>query len=261
MKTAIFYYSATGNSLAAARNIAEQLGETTLVSIPQALQGAATTDATRIGFVFPVHMWGVPIQVVRFIQKLAAPTDAYIFAVATSGGMPCGTLKQTKQLLAEQGKRLAAGFSLSMVNNCTTIAPAVPPDKQHGKLAAAKRQLERICLAIKKGSRHVHQGIPGVNWLFYRFMYLRALPKVPAMDKNYFVDENCNGCGICMKACQAHNISLENKKPVWRQHCEACFACLQWCPKESIQLGKTTIGRRRYHHPEIRLADICREAL
>jgi len=24
-------------------------------------------------------------------------------------------------------------------------------------------------------------------------------------------------------------------RPVWQHHCEQCFACLQWCPKEAIQ--------------------------
>jgi MinD superfamily P-loop ATPase len=87
-------------------------------------------------------------------------------------------------------------------------------------------------------------------------MYQRALPKISAMDKNYRIDENCNGCGLCVKACQVENIVMENNKPVWQHHCEACYACLQWCPKESIQLGQKTVGRRRYHHPDIRLVEI-----
>jgi ferredoxin len=257
MKTIIYYYSATGNSLWAARHIAESLGETELVAIPSLTQAAVTANVMRVGLVFPVHMWGVPAYVVRFIRKLTVPKGAYMFAVATSGGMPCGTLKQTKRLFTEQGLQLAAGFSLSMVNNCTSVAAAMPPEKQRARLEAARLHLERICSALKKGSRHIHQGIPIVNWLFYRFMYLRALPKIPTLDNNFHVDGNCNRCGICVKACQSHNIILEEAKPRWLHHCDACYACLQWCPKESIQLGEKTIGRRRYRNPEIRLADIA----
>jgi flavodoxin len=38
METMIFYFSATGNSLAVARSIADGLGNTELVSIPQAME-------------------------------------------------------------------------------------------------------------------------------------------------------------------------------------------------------------------------------
>jgi NAD-dependent dihydropyrimidine dehydrogenase PreA subunit len=257
MRTIIYYFSATGNSLTTARSIANNLGETDLISIPQLPQQTVKTDASRIGLVFPVHMWGVPGMVVKFINRLEVPSDAYVFAVATSGGMPLGTLKQTQRLFAERGLKLAAGFSLAIVNNCTTVAGAPPLEKQQIKIKKAEAAIERICSAIKSGKRSIHQGIPVLNWLFYKYMYQRALPKVPGMGKYYSADNNCNGCGICAKACQVRNIKIDQGKPVWSDHCEACYACLQWCPKESIQMGNKTIGRRRYHHPDVRLAEIA----
>jgi ferredoxin len=257
MKTTLYYFSATGNSLSTARTIAEKLGDTDLIAIPQLPLQAVKTDSLRIGLIFPVHMWGVPGMVARFIKRLEVPSEAYIFAVATHGGMPLGTLKQTQRLFAEQGLKLAAGFSLTIVSNCTTISEAPPLEKQKIKIQKAKKDIERICADIKDGRHHIHQGVPVLNWLFYTFMNQRALPKIPSMGKSYVVDTTCNGCGVCAKICQVQNINMNQGKPVWLDHCEACFACLQWCPKESIQVGKKTVGRRRYHHPEIHLADIA----
>jgi hypothetical protein len=193
IRTTIYYFSATGNSFTTARSIAANLGETELVSIPQLPMQAVKTHAPRVGLVFPVHMWGVPALVARLIARLEVPQDAYIFAVATSGGMPCGTLKQTQRLLAERGLKLSAGFSLTIVNNCTTVMGAPPLQKQQVKIQKAKRTLERICAAVREGKRHLYKGIPIVNWLFYKYMYQRALPKVPSMGKAYFTDTNCNG--------------------------------------------------------------------
>jgi len=257
MKTVLFYFSATGNSLSAARNIAERLGETELISIPDVLNEPFETDSQRIGLVFPVHMFGVPRMVVRFINNLKAPAGAYIFAIATSGGMPCATLKEAARLFLQRGMTLSAGFSLPMVNNCTTVAAAPAPKKQQAILKKAGQHIERICAAIENRKRYIHPGMPVINWFFDRFVHQRSLPKVPGMSKEYHTDNNCNGCGVCERVCPVKNIAMNGQKPTWLRHCEACFACMQWCPKESIQIGKKTDGRRRYHHPEIRLADIA----
>jgi len=47
---------------------------------------------------------------------------------------------------------------------------------------------------------------------------------------------------------------------MWQHHCEKCFACLQWCPQEAIQFGSKTSGRKRYHHPDVKLADMVRSS-
>ncbi|MCB2357259.1 hypothetical protein [Clostridium estertheticum] len=41
--------------------------------------------------------------------------------------------------------------------------------------------------------------------------------------------------------------------------CEQCFACLQWCPQKAIQYGKKTAMRKRYHHPDVEIADILNQ--
>ncbi len=82
---------------------------------------------------------------------------------------------------------------------------------------------------------------------------------IPKMDREFWVDEKCNGCAICEKACPVSNIVMAAEKPTWLHQCEQCLACIQWCPKEAIQYGKKTPNYERYHHPEITLKDIVKD--
>lgn len=71
MKTEIYYFSGTGNSLAAARAIAAKTGAV-LISIPSVMdRESIMTAAGQIGLVFPSYLaqcFGVPLIVERFIK-------------------------------------------------------------------------------------------------------------------------------------------------------------------------------------------------
>jgi ferredoxin len=254
--TTLYYFSATGNSLAVARSIAAHLGDTKLV--PMAHQDAAdpSPGTPRIGLIFPVYIFGLPLIVTRFIEKLRCAADTYIFAVAVHGGMPCATLTQAARLFAERGMALSAGFAVTMVDNYTPIAGAPPLDKQRARFEKAERKIGAICTAIQRRERRLHRGWPLVNWLFSGWMYRRAAPKLPGFDKQFTADSNCNGCGVCERVCAVTNVKLVERRPTWQHHCEQCFACLHWCPTKAIQYGKHTAGRARYHHPDVRMEDI-----
>ncbi|WP_413814614.1 hypothetical protein [Candidatus Cryosericum septentrionale] len=56
--------------------------------------------------------------------------------------------------------------------------------------------------------------------------------------------------------CPVGDIEQVDGRPVWQHHCQQCFACLQWCPKEAIQFGKETPHGKRYHHPGVKLSDM-----
>ena len=86
MDTTIFYYTGTGNSLWVARELAGRLGETELVAIANHRDGLEAVDSKIIGVVFPVHMWGVPAPIIRFVRTLNRLQPDYVFAVAVDEG-------------------------------------------------------------------------------------------------------------------------------------------------------------------------------
>lgn len=256
MHTTIFYYTGTGNSLWVARELAEQLGETELVSIPKHLNGLETVHSKTIGLVFPVHMWGVPAAIVRFVRTLSGLQPDYVFAVAINGGQVAATLMQLKKIMAENNLTLAAGFEVMMPSNYTPFGGPGPKEEQNRRFGLAQEKIHHIVDRIKeKANLPVEKG-PFWQGLLSATVYKLSFNRIPHMDGQFWADEKCNHCGICHKVCPAENITLQEGKPVWNHKCEQCFACLQWCPQEAIQFGKNTSQRARYHHPEILLKDV-----
>ena len=261
MKAAVYYFTGTGNSLAVARDIAKSL-EGELISIPSVIQQELVrTDAEVIGVVFPVYIWGMPLIVERFIKKLANLQDKYVFAITTYGGMPGATINFLAKVIESCGGRLAAGYAVHMPGNYTPMYGAIAPEKQERLFARWRSRVEEIADAVKNRRQGIRENSSFlVNLFFSHLVYRAGAPHIPKLDKDFYVDEKCNGCGACARIYPVKNVEISGGRPVWLGACEQCLACLQWCPKESIQYGKATARRRRYHHPDVTLDDIIKHA-
>lgn len=258
MKTLLYYYTGTGNSLWIARELARRIeGEMELHSLGGNYSVPAA-ECRRLGLIFPVHIWGVPRRVREFVDKLSVLTDCYIFALAVNAGQVAGTLQQLKNLLTERGMKLDAGFDLCMPSNYIPWGGAQPQEKQAELFASAQARLERIAPLIVKQVRGPVEKGPWWQNLLFSWINRWTFDKVPELDKDFWAEDRCNGCGLCIKICPAGNIELAGGRPVWRRHCEQCLSCLQWCPQEAIQYGKKTAGKKRYHHPLVQAADLLR---
>ena len=257
MKTVIYYFSGTGNSLKVARDLAAELGGAEIVPIPKAIKEAPIEpQASCVGIVFPVYVWGQPLIVNSFIDKLSLSKNTYVFAIATYGGMPGATLKQTAKQLESKGSRLHAGFGITMPGNYTPMYGAIPEERQNSMFQKEIARIKEIAEIIKNGIEHKPETSNFLaNCIFSGIIYKLGAPRLPKSDKSFWVDEKCNSCSICEKVCPVKNIKIIDGKPTWQGRCEQCMACLQWCPKEAIQFGKKTADRKRYRCPETKVSD------
>ena len=256
MKTNLFFYTGTGNSLWTARMLAGELGDTEIIPISGTSGDTIASGAEAIGIIFPVHIWGLPRRVMAFVDALEKNWSRYHFAVAVNAGQVAATLIQLKKRMQARGLSLSAGFELAMPSNYIPWGGPGPEEAQVRRIEAARRKIGRIAAAAAaRETRPVEKGPLWQNILFTGFNRL-ALPHVPKMDRSFWVDDKCNGCGICKAVCPSGNIDLPAGRPNWQHHCEQCLACIQWCPQEAIQFGKKTPRYRRYHHPEVTLKDM-----
>jgi flavodoxin/ferredoxin len=259
LKTIIYYFSATGNSLAIARSIAAGVGEAELVSIPAVIAGKIDVDAPKIGLVFPVYAWGLPRIVTDFIKKLKFDKNQYIFAVATCGGTPAGALIQAHKMLKQTGAGLNAGFVVREISGSLGMENAIIGFVRRiaGKLPqSGKERLSEIIAAVKKGQQHrLETSSWAANFLGSLF-YEKGIHGFKEADRSFWVDEKCNLCRTCEKICPRQNIKIVNNKPTWHHDCELCMACIHWCPNEAIQLQNGSSGKKRYHHPEVTIKEM-----
>jgi len=97
MLNIIFYFSGSGNSLKISKDVASQLGDCEIVHIAKAMKVPKVYSNSTIGIIFPVHFWGVPPIVKRFVAQLKTAGSPYIYAVANAGGTGAAVMKQLQK--------------------------------------------------------------------------------------------------------------------------------------------------------------------
>jgi ferredoxin len=259
MKTTIYYFTGTGNSLAAAKKIAEVLKDCELVPIAsfQDTRGTITPAADRVGIICPVYDAGLPVIVADFAGRLDLVRAGYVFAVVTMGGIGVSALHQLDTILHTKKGSLDAAFAVKMPGNFPPVGKAKMAEPEDPVLTAADARLAEIAGTIDKGL-FVPPGFSPLSALMKFITYGPFTRNVHSMDKSFSVTDACTSCGTCVKVCPVKNIMLVQDRPSWLHHCECCCACLHFCPVEAIQLNvmQGTKGRGRYRHPDLKMADM-----
>ncbi len=235
----IFYFTGTGNSLYVAQKLTENLGDTEIYSMakyqPEHLIGGKDK---KIGFIFPSYYGNLPRIVRSFINKLNIHPDTYLFGVVTMGGLGSGSITMLEKLLAEKNLKLKYGNSILMPGNyIVNYNPTF-----FGRTAKSVKKIQRITDDIKAERTLVKKG---------KIIDDRLYKNIEELDKAFFVESGCSGCGLCEKICPVENIKITHNRPEWLHHCEHCMACIHRCPQKAIQYGDKTKKRRRYYNSEV----------
>jgi len=258
VKTIIYYFTGTGNSLAAARGICSHLGDCELVPLAMLTKnsGEIIPNADRVGIVCPVYDFGLPAIVAGFVQNLNLSQTGYCFAVLTMGGLGVSALHQLDDLVFLHNHRhLDSAFVVRMVGNFVPLYDPAKGPKRDKLLKDADMRFAEIAGMIDKGLI-VQPDIALLSAFLKRFTYDGFIRRIHDADKDFIADEKCNACGTCAAVCPVKNIDMVEGKPVWKHNCEMCCACLHFCPVEAIQYGPKTAKRGRYRHPALELADM-----
>lgn len=255
----VFYFSGSGNSYYAGKTVAEKLN-TQLISMAECLQSGKLDFDLRqdkyCGFVFPVHFWGVPYLVTKFIEnmQLKLNDDVYVFALYTCGGGAGNTAKMIKKLLKKAHIPLSATFSIKQVDIFIPLFKIPPKDVRDEIILKSNVELENITNHIQnsyKGDFDKYKGpLPALfTTLFYpAYSHYRDTSKFTASDF-------CTACKKCVNACPLKIIDIKDDKPVWKQKkCTLCFSCIHICPAQAINYGDVLFffnskNKGRYRNP------------
>ena len=256
MRTTIYYFSGTGNSLSVARKLAERIGNCELVPIAKTLeQTNIVAETEMVGLLFPVYYWGMPKIVEDFVEKLDLNKSEYIFSVITLGVASGRTMYDLEMKLRDKGSTLNAGFKVVLPDNYIPFLKLPSEEKRKKKFTEAGYKLDKIAKIIKAKQQQIEK-----DSIFLRgianIMHERWLKRLSSIDQKFYVNDKCNSCGICEKVCPVNNIEFIEGKPQWQHNCQECLACLHFCPKAAIQVNKKTEKQGRYHHPDVTVRDI-----
>lgn len=151
MDAKLFYFSGTGNSLAVARKIAEQIGTNNISNMVDFVEDKIDVYEEVVGFVFPVYFNDIPRIVKKFINKIEFKNKPYIFGIATYNQGPGFTLFNLEKILKSKEQKLSSGFLLTMPGNSVILVDLTNNlEIQKEKLINSKIKIEKISNIINK---------------------------------------------------------------------------------------------------------------
>ncbi|MBQ4623335.1 MAG: EFR1 family ferrodoxin [Clostridia bacterium] len=243
MKTVLYVFSATGNSLTTAWKLAEGLENCEVRSVVTA-DPQKVGEADAIGFVFPVYYGNIPYPVRAFVERMRMEGEPYLFAVATCRGHVGAAASRLDALLREKGKHLSWAGMVKLPGNSFLNTP----EEDQKSLVAQDSNIRALLNPIRNREEiDLRSGELGETPVDY-----------PGNFRGIMADESCRGCGICAGVCPVGNITIVDGKALVGNNCVTCLACFHWCPIESIYMSKQDLiaRRRKYHHPAVAYADI-----
>jgi ferredoxin len=251
----VYCFTGTGNSLSVARRLAAALGGE-VRSMARALAADEHPVGERVGLVYPTYMYRPPHLVSAFFGRLRPGASA--FAVLTHGGDPGGVFARTQAALAARGVELTSAHGVETPGNYTPFGGPGSGEEVAELLAAAEARVDAIAAEIAGGARH--RDPPSGNMLtrgiYPGLWYKLGHWAIPMTAQKFWLNDGCAKCGACARVCPVGNVEMVDGRPRWGKKCEQCLACMQWCRKGAIELGKDTAGVPRYHHPRVARKEI-----
>lgn len=244
----VFYFSGTGNSQLAAKQIADELGDN-LTSINQCLKKGERSDFCSLQplvFVAPIYAWRVPEVVEKWICKTKFAGNSRTYFILTRGGSTGGNAAAyAKKLCAKAGLGYQGLASVHMPENYIALSKAPSEKECESIIAQARPVFSELARQIKEDRLFSEEPVSiggrllsgPVHELYYRFFI---------KDKGFTVSDACVSCGKCAKRCPLNNIDIIDGKPLWKGNCTHCMACICSCPVEAIEYKSISKGKRRY---------------
>lgn len=268
----IFYFSATGNCLYVARELAAALESAgspqELVSIPQEMgrAGALQYADDVIGVVYPIFGHETPDMVGAFLKRATFDTP-YFFLVPTYGCRHANAVEQVVGLLqAKEGETRVDPAYVSTLLMVDNWLPEFDMNEQRALIPEKHidENLARIAADVVARKRWI-EPVTDADRAAHEEFLARGLSFTPEHLKDFLVidPEVCSGCGICSRVCPAGCITLEDgvavRDALAGDGCNACIACIQACPDHAISLPMGEINpEARFRNEHVRLADLIK---
>ena len=250
-KRLIFYFTATGNSLYVARELAGESGQ--LLSIPQIIKDEHLDfEADEIGFVFPDYAASAPLMVREFVSKAHFKAQ-FIFSVITFGNFAANVADWWDDFCKEKGLQNHYINTLLMVDNYLPVFDMNEQMKIDKKISENLTQIVNDIASHREYVSHVDADDRMKEWL-------------KRLQENHFPmeaerllrlnTETCIACGTCAAVCPHGNFRMTDTHAEFSGSCEYCLACVHACPQKALTLERERNPQARFRNENVSLRDI-----
>lgn len=244
----IHYFSGTGNSLLAAKQLGDELQKYDYQGVYHSIENGIPGNIDKYElhiFFFPVYATSVPHIVRKYIHNLPEGRGVSAAVISTNGristrfrdGHQGWALYQARLCLRLKNYQVFLSETLDFPHNVTIVGPPRLEKYNQQIIEQASVKLPDLARKIAERQRH-HRRIlwPNILWslpLGYLFGWFGRR----AIGKLFGTDSGCNRCGVCVKQCPARAIRNQSGQIKWGWNCEGCLRCINHCPKRAIQLS------------------------
>ena len=244
----ILWYSGTGNSRYVAGRMATSLGDELFCMNDRIKAGepSPVTSGTRLIVVTPTYAWRIPRLVREHLAQTDIPAGTRVWFVMTCGSEIGNAARYNRALCREKQLTYMGTAQIVMPENYIAMFDAPQAEEARQIVARAEPDIDRAAAVIAANQPFP----PPRSNLYDRFMSGPVNPIFYSLfvkAKAFTAGSGCIGCGQCVSLCPTNNITLQNGRPVWGEHCTHCMACICRCPVQAIEYGKKSLGKPRYH--------------
>lgn len=254
----IFCYSGTGNSLAAAKQLAQKFNFPVKMITKELIDQKQIIECDICIIIYPTYAYGLPLSVRDFIKTAQFKVE-YLAVLTTFGTRPGGSMGEAVRLFRRKKQKVSFCNGIKTVENYIHIFGLAKDKKLVKQIENQRITTDEIAVKIKNRELNRKNTFTPLSiFISGLFRFVKPLFAI-----TYKITEDCSGCGVCTKVCPTKAAKMQEKNnkriPVFKANkCDHCQACMQLCPTKAIKYMRITPKSRRYLHTDIVLNEMIK---